>query len=199
MESSQITINPFLLTFSDTTLEERYDKQQHKNSCFTDRWFCIINLSTFPIFICIQWFSQCDKTGILIAIASVLSFAFQMMFMTLRRRHWIHNRFCYVCFLRCLRFTFALFGLQHWMRAPGIQPSPFKSLVVGSGSLINFWDALGYSMLFRYYLAMQVPLSVLMLYFTAWPQCSDFLNNPSVLEAIRNIKKSVTLFQILSF
>lgn len=188
----QLSMNPYLLTFSNIEFERRYEKRQNQNFCITDRWFCFFSLVTLTAFIVVEWILQCEPVGILIPVCALTSIVLQLMLMEFCSRHWVEYRFYYICILRSMRVTMSMFGIQYWMYAPGYQPSPFKSLVIGSGSIVNFWDAFGQPVLFRYHLLLQIPLSMMMLYFTGWPQCKDFANFPQILEAIQQFKKTVT-------
>lgn len=88
-----------------------------------------------------------------------------------------------------------MIGLPYWIQTPTYQPTPFKSLLVFSGSLYTAWHGFGSPMIFRYHLVLQIPLSCAMLIFTGWSQCNELITFPEILETIQHIKQWVRSFR----
>lgn len=192
METQQITIHPYLLTFSDTSLEREYHTWQNKNYCFVDRCFCYLNLVMYVVLLKFEQHAKCKPQGIVLVFVSALSYAIQLVLMEIhKRRYWVKHRLEYIFLFRCCRIILLILGIPFWASAPGFRPTPIKSLLIFSGTIYKAWHGLGSPVVFRYHLLIQIPLTIMILFCTSWPQCDTLATIPQVLNIIHQIKKFV--------
>lgn len=183
-----ITMHPFLLHFSEDTLERLYAEWRSKSTFVSMDWkFAILNVAMFGWFAIKEMLSDASPLGLQLIVVSLVGYLLQLLAMRLVDEWWLRHRMIVVLLLRVMRLGIAIVGVPLWIRHRESEGVPlFRSLSLGSGSMLNLWIAFGMPMLFRYHLMIQIPSALLMLTVTGWKRCQEFVQ---IKDAAHNISQ----------
>jgi len=175
-----VTIHPFLLHFSESFVERKYVEWRVRSMFLAvDRKFAWLNICLFIFFGITELRKDSPPLGMLLLLVSLTGYCIQLMVMHLNNgQFWTQQRPWIIAIVRFYRVLVSVFAVPLWIRQQAHDwPTLIRSLILGSGSMINAWLAFGMPVIFSTHLLLQAPLALVMMVFTGWKQCESFIQN----------------------
>lgn len=194
--TEEVFIHPFWLHFSNNELESKYREWRTKSTFLgIDYAFTYVNIALFTVFGFFELYNNSERTGLMLLASGLLTYLIQLIVMSSGTgKLWFYRRNQFVVILRTLRVVVSVFGVPYWIRGTGEDwPTLYRTLFVGSGSMINVWMAFGSPLIFQFHLYLHLPLVLLMMMTTGWSTCDRIMHEPNGTMRISLVAQNVTI------
>eukprot|EP00210_Caulerpa_lentillifera_P006150 g5877.t1 len=159
----------------------------------TDYAFTYVNISIFTLFSLMELKNSAERTGLILLAIGLLTYLVQLIILNISNETvWLKHRTQFVILLRTIRVIISAFGVPYWIKASGEDwPTLYRTLLVGSGAMINVWMALGSPLIFKFHFYLHLPLVLLMWFTTGWKTCDQIMGNNRAAIKLSLLKQNV--------